>query len=224
MPSFKRYSHSSRKRAFHKNAPKILAAKLRKMPRRKRVSFSVGENSVRHVRVPPKHENNRYWFTRNVGLAKKGKQFEVKRNGFEIIEVNKRFQICTIAKIADTLALHHCDRDREAVKVKNTKSVPKGGKSSSFSSRSYLSVLCISSHSPLRYMNNMNGKETAFSTFDTTDKSSKSSWMTIGSVCPGQMQRLRVILPAGVYALCCKGDSHAVQVFAQEWDFEQKLT
>lgn len=224
MSSFKRYSHSSRKRTFHKNALKILAAKLKKTSRRKRISFSVGENSVRHVRVPPKNENSRYWFTRTVGIAKKGRLFEVKPLKNEIITVNSRCQICTIAKLPDGLALHHCDGDREPEKVKNTNSVAKKDKSLPFSSRSYLSVLCKSSDSPLGYLNSMSEKGKGFFLTDTSDGCPASSWLTMGSVCPGQMQRLRVILPAGLYELRCEGDSDPVQVFAQDWDFEEKLT
>lgn len=52
--------------------------------------------------------------------------------------------------------------------------------------------------------------------------STGSSWLAIGSVSPGEIKSVKVILPPGPYQLRCEGP-RPVQVFAQVWDVEREL-
>ncbi|ORC89716.1 uncharacterized protein TM35_000112500 [Trypanosoma theileri] len=50
-----------------------------------------------------------------------------------------------------------------------------------------------------------------------------SRWLTVASAAAGEVSTLRVVLPAGVYALRVTGAPRSLLVFAQAWDLETKL-
>lgn len=50
----------------------------------------------------------------------------------------------------------------------------------------------------------------------------ESRWLTVASVAPNTVERIRVVLPPGVYHLRCVS-KRPVQLFAVAWDIEREL-
>ncbi|CCW68717.1 unnamed protein product [Phytomonas sp. Hart1] len=50
----------------------------------------------------------------------------------------------------------------------------------------------------------------------------EQNWHCVGSVCPGSLEKINVVLPEGFYHLRCLG-RNPIQVFAQVWDVEREL-
>lgn len=52
---------------------------------------------------------------------------------------------------------------------------------------------------------------------------SDEHWLCVGSVAPGGLQKVKLILPPGMYQLRCVGGKSPVQLFGQAWDVEREL-
>lgn len=226
MPGVKRHPQSPWKARAQGNPHGGLGGKIRKTPKRKSISFSTGENCVRLVKAPPKAERSRYWFTTTQRVVKKGVLFEVDPEIYTAVEVDCRMQLCTIAKSADAVAPFTPSSKTKSGDTDggSLRSSRQGGTPSPASCRSHFSVRCEDGIFVLGKSINLSPRLGGKQKSIFSESCEESPWMNVGSVLPGQLQRIRVVLPPGRYHLRCEGNSHPIQVFAQVWDLEQQLT
>ncbi|CCW62381.1 unnamed protein product [Phytomonas sp. EM1] len=62
-------------------------------------------------------------------------------------------------------------------------------------------------------------KELSLSSLGEVDE---ESWYCVGSVCPGSVEKICVVLPAGLYHMRSVG-KNPIHVFAQMWEVEREL-
>ncbi|KAK7200981.1 hypothetical protein NESM_000157500 [Novymonas esmeraldas] len=161
---------------------------------RKSISFNSNRNKVRFIRVPPRSQNRKFWFTETQRIVKKGLNFEVEPDVMIEVNIDCRMQITALAR--KPLALSA--RASTAGGIAAASASP-----AALARRSYVEV-----------------EETQ--PLFTPDRVKGSRWQCIGSVSAGEMTKTRIVLPPGSYRVRCVGGD-VVQVFAQAWDVEREL-
>lgn len=162
---------------------------------RKSISFNSNRNKVRFIRVPPRSQNQKFWFTETQRVVKKGLNFEVEPEIMIEVNIDCRMQITAIAR----KPLSH------AAKAAAAAGLAKGSSAAmtSSSQRSFVEV-----------------QET--DSLFCTDARGQPRWQCIGSVGEGDLKKVLVVMPPGMYRMRCLGGD-AVQLFAQAWDIEREL-
>ncbi|KAF8275808.1 hypothetical protein C3747_10g444 [Trypanosoma cruzi] len=161
---------------------------------RKHISFARDGVKVCFVKPPPRSMNHCYWFTETELVAKKGLFFEVEPDIDLSVDVMCRMQLTSVA----------------SQPWKSPRLFSKGGGAGEKrpKGRSSERVFLEIKASP------------SLGSIGVSRRASR--WLTVASVEEGQLEKVRVILPAGSYALRCVGP-RPVQVFAQVWDVETRL-
>lgn len=162
---------------------------------RKSISFNSNRNRVRFIRVPPRSQNQRFWFTEMQRVVKKGLNFEVEPEVMVEVNIECRMQITAIARKPLSHAL------KSAAVAGLTKRSPAA--MTSLSRRTFVEV-----------------QET--NSLFCCDAQGQDRWQCIGSVGAGDMKKVVVVMPPGMYRVRCLGGD-AVQLFAQAWDIEREL-
>lgn len=162
---------------------------------RKSISFNSNRNKVRFIRVPPRSQNQKFWFTETQRVVKKGLNFEVEPDIMIEVNIECRMQITAMAR----RPLSH------AGKTVANAGLPKGSAAAmaSSSQRSFVEV-----------------QET--NSLLCCDARGNDRWQCIGSVGAGDLKKVLVVMPPGMYRMRCLGGD-AVQLFAQAWDIEREL-
>jgi hypothetical protein len=161
---------------------------------RKSISFNSNRNKVRFIRVPPRSQNRKFWFTETQRIVKKGLNFEVEPEIMIEVNIECRMQITAIARKPLSGAA------KAAAATSLAKRVPSFLPSSQ---RSFVEV-----------------QET--NSLFCSDVHGRDRWQCIGSVAEGDMKKVLVVMPPGMYRMRCLGGG-AVQLFAQAWDIEREL-
>ncbi|KAG5498243.1 hypothetical protein JIQ42_03048 [Leishmania sp. Namibia] len=163
---------------------------------RKSISFNSNRNKVRFIRVPPRSQNRKFWFTETQRIVKKGLNFEVEPDIMIEVNIECRMQITTLAR--KPLA--------ESGKAPATNGIAGAAASSSAASAATRSYIEVEETEPLFL----------------PDSRKRDRWQCIGSVGAGEMAKVRVVMPPGSYRMRCVGGD-VVQIFAQAWDLEREL-
>ncbi|KPI89140.1 hypothetical protein ABL78_1784 [Leptomonas seymouri] len=162
---------------------------------RKSITFNSNRNRVRFIRVPPRSQNQKFWFTETQRVVRKGLNFEVEPEIMIEVNIECRMQITAIARkpLPPT------------AKAGAAAGLTKGSSSAMTSSlkRSFVEV-----------------QET--NSLFCCDARGQDRWQCIGSVWAGEMKKVLVVMPPGMYRMRCLGGD-AVQLFAQAWDIEREL-
>ncbi|KAG5474326.1 hypothetical protein LSCM1_03106 [Leishmania martiniquensis] len=171
---------------------------LRAGPRkaRKSVSFNSNRNKVRLIRVPPRSQNRKFWFTETQRIVKKGLNFEVEPDIMIEMNIECRLQLTTLAR--KPLA-----QSGRAPAANGIAGAAAASSAASAVKRSYIEV---EETEPLLL----------------PDSRKHDRWQCIGSVGAGEMVKVRVAMPPGCYRMRCIGGD-IVQIFAQAWDIEREL-
>lgn len=73
-------------------------APTQQQQRTKHISFDPNRNRVRFVRVPPRSQNDKYWFTETERVVRKGLQFEVEPNIAIEVTIDCRIKLTGLAQ------------------------------------------------------------------------------------------------------------------------------
>ncbi|KAG8345829.1 hypothetical protein TRVL_03344 [Trypanosoma vivax] len=167
---------------------------------RKRISFNCDGNKVRFVKPPPRALNHLFWFTEVTSVVKRGLTIEVEPNIHVEVSVDCRLQLTSMASKPSSsthnLLVHNAPGNQQ----RGSNSIV-GSNNGEGQGRVSLQICCEHTLG-LTYTN--------------------MKWFTIASVCAGQLEKIRVVLPAGCYTLRCVGP-RPLQLFAQAWEIESKL-
>ncbi|GET90009.1 hypothetical protein, conserved [Leishmania tarentolae] len=175
-----------------------MKAKWDAAPRRarKRISFNANRNTVRFIRVPPRSQNGKFWFTETQRIVKKGLNFEVEPEIMIEVNIECRMQITALAR----KPLSQLGKPPAANGISGATA---SSSAASVAKRSYIEV-----------------EET--DPLFLPDARKRDRWQCIGSVGSGEMLKVRVVMPPGSYRMRCIGGD-VVQIFAQAWDVEREL-
>lgn len=173
----------------------------RRRKARKSISFNSNRNKVRFIRVPPRSQNRKFWFTETQRIVKKGLNFEVEPDIMIEVNIECRMQITALSRKPSQSAGRPASNGVAAAAAASSSSP--AASPSSPAKRSFIEVEELN---PL--LSFMSGSE--------------SHWQCIGSVAAGEMCKVLVVMPPGNYRVRCIGND-AVQVFAQAWDVEREL-
>lgn len=225
MPVLKEYPHAAGKTSFQKDACETRRNNVRRVPKRKSISFCTQSNLVRLLKVPPKTENKNFWFTTKRRDYRKGVFFSLHPGHPQAVQVDYRMQLCTIAKSTRPRGSAMDGKNYRAKSSGDTHSstARKKGILSSASSRTFLTVSCLYEGAEGTFVNSTGLKSLWEVMPDPSKYLENQEKVYVGSCCPGQLQRIRVILPSGMYFLGCEGDECSLHVFGQEWDIKEEL-
>ncbi|CAC9502591.1 conserved hypothetical protein [Leishmania infantum JPCM5] len=175
-----------------------MKAKSSAVPRkaRKSISFNANRNKVRFIRVPPRSQNGKFWFTETQRIVKKGLNFEVEPEIMIEVNIECRMQITALAR----RPLSQLGKSPAANGIAGAAA---SSSAASAAKRSYVEV-----------------EETV--PLFLPDARKRDRWQCIGSVGAGEMSKVRVVMPPGSYRMRCNGGD-VVQIFAQAWDIEREL-
>lgn len=161
--------------------------------KKKHISFDLARNKVSFVKPPPRVKNSEYWFTEVNRIEKKALTFDLEPNVTIEVTVDCRMQLLSLAQPNPS------GKERAYVEVCQE------------------AQLSMEDMSIIKGMDNSEASEL----LETLFSNKKEEWICIGSV-GKQVQRLRVMLPPGMYKIRCVGNKN-VRVFSQVWDIEQEL-
>ncbi|CAJ1009961.1 hypothetical protein Q4I28_005275 [Leishmania naiffi] len=175
-----------------------MKTKLSVVPRkaRKKISFNANRNKVRFIRVPPRSQNRKFWFTETQRIVKKGLNFEVEPEIMIEVNIECRMQITALAR----KPLSQLGKGPAANGIEGAAA------SSSLASLAKRSYIELEETDPLFL----------------PDARKRNRWQCVGSVSSGEMTKVRIVMPPGSYRMRCTGGD-VVQVFAQSWDIEREL-
>lgn len=189
------------------------------LSRRKSITFDPNRNSVRLVRVPPRSQNRDFWFTESPRVVKKGFCFELEPHISVELSVDCRIQLTALTQRPAVLST-------DAAKKYDASAATPSGKDGGNTSHESGSR---NGKKQRKGMTAQSSPESQRAFVEVREEVSllgspgADRWLCIGSTLPTVMEKVRAILPPGVYQIRVSGD-RPVQVYAQAWEIERRLS